>query len=377
MYSKLVLHLIGNGVYFRYLKYTGGIDRPSAVSLEITHDCIAKCVMCNIWKIPPNVPNLSVDRWLQILASPHFSRLRELDITGGEPYLVDDLPDLFEGISTLSHTSLKSLQSIAITTNGLLTRRVLAATETILRRLKSRPIKLVVACAVDAVGPLHDRVRRVENAWLKVQATIDGLLQMRSAFPNLILGLKTTILPITVDALDAICDYAAKRDLFTIISPCIVTSGRYLNPELADRLSFDESQIQKMLRFYQSGRSLWHYHAAQMIRLFKTGSVQKACTCGFNYFFIRSDGSLHLCPLLDMPIGKLTESSLIDLLFSRKARRVRRLIGRLPDCRHCTEPGLERFSLPYEGWSYLRLLIKMGPVSFLKMHRHMGLDKYV
>jgi hypothetical protein len=177
--------------------------------------------------------------------------------------------------------------------------------------------------------------------------------------------------------LNDIADYAAKRDLFTIISPCIITPGRYLNPELAADLAFDAPQIRKMIRFYQSGRSLWQFHNAQMVRFLETGSVKKTCTCGFNYFFIRSDGSLHLCPLIDRPIGKVTASSLMDLFASRKARRVRRRIGRLPDCSRCTEPGLERFSLPYEGWAYLALRMKMGRTSFMRLHHHMGLDTYV
>ena len=46
--------------------------------------------------------------------------LRELDITGGEPYLVKDLPALFAGICASKHKNLKSLQSIAITTNSVI-----------------------------------------------------------------------------------------------------------------------------------------------------------------------------------------------------------------------------------------------------------------
>jgi len=377
MYHRLAAQLVVNGAYFRYLKYTGKPGKPAAVSLEITHDCIAKCVMCNIWKIPHDVPSLSVDQWLRFMASPLFANLRELDITGGEPYLVKDLPDLFAGICALKHKNLKSLQSIAITTNGILTRQVLAYTEAILQSLNACNIELVVACAVDAVGPVHDKVRRVKNAWSKVDATIQRLKKLRAEHPNFVLGLKTTILPANVDALDKIADYAAANDLFTIISPCIITRGRYLNPERAADLAFDGQHIEKMLRFYQKGRSLWRYHNDQMIRFLETGTVKKPCTCGFNYFFIRYDGSLLLCPLIDIPIGNVTESKLEDLLSSRKACGVRRRIGQFPDCRRCTEPGLERFSLPFEGWTYLKVLKKMKPEAFFQLHRHMGLDKYL
>ncbi len=375
--AKLAGRLALNGLRFQYLRQTGHPGKPQAISLEITHHCIAKCIMCNIWKIPRDVADLSVDQWLRLLALPLFSNLRELDITGGEPYLVKDLPHLFAGIRDLKHRNLKALRSVAITTNGILTRRVLEYTEAILQSLKGCNLELVVACAVDAAGSLHDRIRRVEDAWSKVNATLQGLTKIRSKFPNLVLGVKTTILPANVDVLDEIADYAARNDLFTIMSPCIITQGRYLNPEKASDMAFDGQQIRKMIRFYQKGRSLWRFHNEQMIRFLKTGTVKKPCTCGFNYFFIRYDGTLFLCPLMDIPIGNVTESNPEDLLSSKKARGVRRRMGRFPECHRCTEPGLERFSLPFQGWTYLKALQKMKPEAFLNMHRHMGLDKYL
>ena len=84
---KLAGRLFLNGLYFRYLKWCGKPVRPQALSLEITHDCIARCLMCNIWKIPREVPNLPVAAWIQLLSSDLFEDLRELDITGGEPFL--------------------------------------------------------------------------------------------------------------------------------------------------------------------------------------------------------------------------------------------------------------------------------------------------
>lgn len=373
---RLAARLALNGVYFRYLKVRGRPGVPTAVSLEITHDCVAKCMMCNIWKIPRNVDSLSVNQWLRFLASPLLSNLRELDITGGEPFLVMDLPELFAGICALKQKNLKILRSIAITTNGILTRRVLEYTEAIIEWLKRYSIELVVACAVDAVGPVHDKVRRVKGAWSKVHSTIQGLIRIRSKFPNLILGLKTTILPVNVDALDNIAEYAAENDLFTIISPCIITRGRYLNLERADDLAFKRQHFEKMLRFYKKGRSLWQYHNEQMIRFLETGTVNKPCSCGFNYFFIRYNGTLFLCPLIDLPIGNVMVSKLEDLLSSRIACRARLRIGKFPDCRQCTEPGLERFSLPFEGWRYLKVLKEMEPETFSRMHHHMGMDKY-
>jgi MoaA/NifB/PqqE/SkfB family radical SAM enzyme len=294
--SKLSSRLLINGLRFRYLKWLGKAGRPQALSLEITHDCIARCVMCNIWKIPSKVPNLPVEAWLDLLRSDLFSDLRELDITGGEPFLREDLTDLFSGICNLRQNHLKKLKSIAVTTNGLLTDRVLENTEKFLNMLASEGIELVMVCAVDAIGEIHDKIRNVKHAWSKVNKTIEGLIQLREKYSNLTLGLKTTILPINVGALEKIIQYANARNLFTIISPPILTEGRYLNRDLEKNLVFSKEDIDQMIRFYQSEMFRWSYHGDRLVHYLQTGIMKKPCSCGFNYFFVRSNGELFLCP---------------------------------------------------------------------------------
>lgn len=369
--------LINNGLRFQYLKRTGRPGSVQAMSLEITHHCIAKCIMCNIWKISREVPDLSMNVWLKLLSSDLLSDLRELDITGGEPFLREDLPDLFHGICELKAGNLKALRSIAITTNGLLTGRVLETVEEILRIITDKRLQLVIVCAMDAVGEMHDRIRNYRDAWSKVNRTIEGLKILRERFPNLIIGLKTTILPLNAGELEKIAAYADSNGLFTIISPCIITDVRYLNPDREAELLFNQEDREKVIRFYQSNRFQWSYHAEALINYFRTGVIRKPCTCGFNYFFVRSTGQVFLCPLVNRSPGNIQEKTAEEIIFSEDACETRRNVGRYPECRKCTEPGLERYALPYEGFSYLSLLFKMGIRNFLQLHYHMGLDKYL
>jgi MoaA/NifB/PqqE/SkfB family radical SAM enzyme len=373
----LVGQLFKNGLRFQYLKRTGKPGRPQAVSLEITHDCIAKCIMCNIWKIPREVPNLPIEDWIHLLSSDLFSDLRELDVTGGEPFLRKDLLDFFIGICELKQSNLKALQSIAVTTNGFLTHRVLEYTENFLPRLGEKHIDLIMVCAMDAIGELHERIRNYKDAWFRVNETIGGLKRLREKFPNLIIGLKTTILPLNVGELEDIAHYADANGLFTIISPCIITQGRYLNPDRASDLAFTRDDIKKMIHFYESERFKWSFHGDSLVQYLNTGTIHKPCSCGFNYFFVRSTGEIYLCPLINEALGNLKETPIKDLFFSERASQIRKKIGRYPECKQCTEPGLERYALPYEGFTYLSLLLKMGRKEFLQMHHHLGLDKYV
>ncbi|MFY9943251.1 MAG: hypothetical protein WAK57_13830, partial [Desulfobacterales bacterium] len=67
---KLITQLCRNGLRHRYRRLTGKPGKPAAISFEITHECIARCIMCNIWKIPARVPNLPIADWLLLLSSP-------------------------------------------------------------------------------------------------------------------------------------------------------------------------------------------------------------------------------------------------------------------------------------------------------------------
>ena len=86
---------------------------------------------------------------------------------------------------------------------------------------------------------------------------------------------------------------------------------------------------------------------------------------------------MFLCPLIKESIGNITTSDVSDLFFSSQAAKIRKKIGKFAHCRMCTEPGLERYALPYEGFQYLKLLLKMGKDEFFLLHDHMGLNKYL
>ncbi len=374
---RLVSTLIVNGLKYRFHRLSGLSAAIEALSIEVTHRCVARCLMCNIWRIPAHVPDLPVDDWLMLLGQPAFRHLVELDVTGGEPFLREDHTLLMRGVSILKAASLRELRSVALTTNGFLTDKVLSGTSRIAQDLKEAGLDLVVVLAMDGIGEVHDRIRNVKQGWQKLAATIDGLIALRRTWDNIIIGLKTTILPLNVDELDRIAEFAAERGLFTIISPCIITGGRYANEDRRESLQFSREDVQKMIRFFESPAFQWSYHRRGLLDFLKTGTIRKPCSAGFNYLFVRSTGDVYPCPLTRDKLGNFTETPIGALIDSLPARRFRRRIGRFEACRSCTEPGLERYALPFEGFSYLKLLLALGRKDFLAFHAHAGLDKYL
>jgi MoaA/NifB/PqqE/SkfB family radical SAM enzyme len=375
--GMIAARLVGNGLRYRYLRLSGKPGRPQAVSLEVTHRCVCRCVMCNIWKIPESVPDLPLEEWVTLLSSDLLADLRELDITGGEPFLRDDLVSLIHRICELKGTHLTRLRSVAVTTNGVLGERVVGMVARMLEPARAAGLELIIVCALDAVDNTHDKIRRYEGAWQRVDACIAGLVELRSRYANLIVGVKTTVLPENVRKLEQIAEYAAERGLFSIISPAIVTNGRYLNPDRAPRLALTAADRASLAEFYESSAFRWSYHASALAGYLRTGRMKKPCSCGFNYLFVRSTGEVFLCPLIDEAVGDISGAPIATLFRSPRARRLRSRIGRSPECSRCTEPGLERYSLPYEGFAYLRTLLRLKPHSFLELHHHLGLHKYV
>jgi len=373
----LLSRLIANGLHHRAGRLTGRPAPLQALSLEITHHCLARCLMCNIWKIPQSVKDLPLSAWVGLLSSPGLEDLRELDITGGEPFLRKDLPDLVATAAELKESSLPRLRGLAITTNGFLTRRILDSTGAMAQSLKEKEIDLVFACALDAAGEMHDRIRGVEGGWERLKATIEGLMELRKTYPNLILGIKTTVLPQTVDHLEAVAAFAQAGGLFAIISPCLITGNRYDNLDRQAELRFSHSELARLAQFYRDNRLEWSYHQKIVRDLLSSGRVVKPCTAGFNYLFVRSTGQVHPCPLIEYPLGDFTRQPLLDLFRSKRARRFRRSVGSFKECQTCTEPGLERYALPAEGFTYAKLLCTMKADEFQRLHAHMGLDKYL
>lgn len=373
----MVARLAANAARYRVLKWTGAVCSLQALSLEITHRCVARCRMCNIWKTPKGTREVPPKVWASFLASPALGDLREVDITGGEPFLRDDIETLILGLADRAEGVLPRLRTVAVTTNGLLTDRVLGVTREVAGPLEKRGIDLVLACGVDAVGAVHDEIRGVSGAWERVAATLEGLVGLRNRHPHLVLGLKVTVTPWNVDELEPLSRYAKDRGFFTIISPAIVTSGRYRNEELAGDLRLEPEDERRLAAFLSREESTWGVHRETLLQYLRTKRLHKPCSAGFNYLFVRSTGDVHPCPLIATTLGNVTVDPPEVLLRSARLRRFRRGVGAFPECLHCTEPGLERFSLPFEGLSYLRFLARRGPNVFRRYHYGMGLDKYV
>lgn len=378
---RVVARLLKNALRFRYLRLKGEPLKPAVISLTLTNHCNSHCIMCNIWKRAGETPDiksleLSGQEIIDLLSTPLFSELVELDLTGGEPHLRDDLVDTVIGIGRLKKNFLPKLRSIIITSNGFLTRQIISNYQKILFALRETNIDLVSVISIDGIGETHDRIRGTRGAFELASKTISGLLEIKKEYPNFIIGIKTTVLPQNINMLDSILNLALAKGLFHIISPALFTETRFRNADNRGELMLGPAEYKEVLKFYRRHELKTNYFYSRERRFLATGRKQWTCAALYNYLFIDYDGKVYPCEMISEPIGDVRKQDLAEVWYSTSAHYWRKRIGKLESCQTCHEPGAIRYSAFTEGFSYLKFLVKLGRHKFNKTLYEEGFLKY-
>ena len=364
-YYKAAARLFYNGLKFRFFRLTGAHLKPEVVSLALTNRCNSHCIMCNIWKKSKELPDIkslemSKDEITDLLSRPLFSELIELDLTGGEPHLRDDLVDIVDTIGKRKKHFYPKLRSIIIASNGLLHRRIISNYVKILEGLRDTNIDLVSVTSIDGIGETHDLIRGTAGSFAFATKTINSLLELRKEYPNLFIGIKTTVLPYNVHVLNNILDFASEKGLFHIISPVFFTEGRFSNTDKREELALGTAQYQELLKFYDTRKLETGYFYSRARNFLAAGRKQWACTALYNYLYIEFDGRVYPCELISEPIGDVRKQDIENIWNGPLAHYWRQRIGKLGRCHTCIEPGAIRYSAYAEGLNYLRFLMKLG-----------------
>lgn len=157
---------------------------PEFLTLFVTSRCNLKCSHCFYWRsLDSQDAELSISEIEKISDSlPDFTYI---SITGGEPYLRDDLPQI---ASTFS--SKNNIQNISVVTNGVLTDKIISETKKMLASCPRTNITVVVS--MDGIGDEHDNIRGGRGVFDKAVKTIEGLKGLKIPYPGFNVGVAIT-----------------------------------------------------------------------------------------------------------------------------------------------------------------------------------------
>lgn len=261
------------------------------VVLAVTYRCNSRCRMCNIWKRqdftgefkPEDLNNLPAD-------------LRDINLTGGEPFLRPDLPEI---VKVANRRCPKA--KIVISSNGFASELIAAQMEKI---LAIKP-DIGVAISLDGAGEAHDRIRGIDGGFDKVRVTLDKLKR---------LGVKNMRLAFTqgdynIGELDKV--YKLAEELGLELSLAMVHSGEnYFGKEnvIGEKqkiINEFDRLIKKELSGFRPKHWARAYFTFGLIHLLKTGKRLLPDYSGRHNLFIDPFGRIYPCDVADEPIGEL------------------------------------------------------------------------
>jgi MoaA/NifB/PqqE/SkfB family radical SAM enzyme len=179
------------------------IVRPSPFYLIffVTARCNSRCVTCfNPARTGYETHELKLAEIAKIVQKA--PRLYQLTISGGEPTLRDDLPQiiaLFKRHTGICH--------ITITTNGLLPEKTVDILRQIDRLCPGLHIRLTVS--LDGLGSVHDHIRGVPGSFAAVVETLHLLQNLRRQMPRLRLAINTVFCHYNQEHIEPLIDYVA------------------------------------------------------------------------------------------------------------------------------------------------------------------------
>ena len=295
------------------------IFSPIDSVVAITYRCNSRCIMCNIWQIR-DFPELHVEEYKKLPSS-----LRDINISGGEPFLRDDIADI---IATMKKACPKA--RMVISTNGFLPTLVESQMKKI---LKIKP-DIGVAISVDGYGDTHEEIRRIPHAWDKDMETLERLQKL--GMKNLRLAF--TIMPQNVGDFGKVYDESRKRGVQFTHAFAQSSEHYFGGIALDNHPDFDELKKQYTHVMKQELKS---WHPKRWVRAFFAHGLYKFSVekhqvlntdPGTKFFYLDPRGVVYPSVVHNYPMGNIQNyDRFADLWKSERAEDARkkvRTIGR-------------------------------------------------
>lgn len=292
------------------------ITMPTDVSIITTYRCQMECKMCNIWQNWTDPKKEITPQELAIL--PNF---KFVNITGGEPFLREDLEEIIE-------VMYKKSGRIVISTSGWHTSKIL--------KLAKRFPNIGIRVSIEGLSVKNDDLRGKEGGFDKGLRTLLGLKKM---------GVKDVGFGITVsnkNSKDMLWLYELSKELGMEFATASFHNSYYFHKEdnwvtNKDEVTEDFHELIQRLMKENSPKSWFRaFFNLGLINYIQGGKRMLPCEAGTANFFIDPYGDVLPCNGLEEKywkesMGNIREvDTFEELWFSEQANKVRDLVRTCP-----------------------------------------------
>ncbi len=337
--------------YLRYLVDKRGM-KPVYMILGLTYDCNSFCRTCFNWEqLRKNKEHeLSLEELQKTFAS--LDDLLFVVMSGGEPFLRRDLPEVCETLATKNN-----VKQITIPTGGITSEIIGKSVEATLERCPDTQI--VVNISIDHVGEKHDWIRGVPGNYEKLKKTYARLIEIRDRYDNLTVNMHTCLCSYNVDDLEELTS-AVRRD-FPLISfhSFEMLRGdqpdKNIQPISTDRYREVLPYLEKYWNSYRNYDGFLKfvkiYSRRVELEVLEQETQVRPCHAGYVSGVVDARGEVRMCELREA-VGNLrdVDYDFGKLWFSEEADRQRASI-KAKEC-HCTHSCFVSSSLVFDPRTY-------------------------
>lgn len=286
-------------------------ERKLNGTVIVTYRCNARCTMCSRYKAP-SCPEEELS--LETIAK--LPRMYFTNITGGEPFIRQDLPDVVRELY-------KKSDRIVISTNGFFTDRILALAEEF--------PEVGIRISIEGLQNTNDEIRGLEDGFDRGYTTLKRLVEMRH--PDVGFGMTVQdrnapdLVPLyrLSDELGMEFATASLHNSFYFVEAKNIIKDR---PMVAQNF---EDLVNELLKSGQPKKWFRAYFNMGLINYIYGQPRLLPCDMAFDTFFIDPYGDVMPCngTKEKLVMGNLNEQSWEELWRSEQAERVRSCV------RHC------------------------------------------
>ncbi len=283
-----------------------GLSRtlPFSLAISITYRCNSKCKTCGIWKLKHK--NEMTTEQIEDLSKSLGTEVLWFTITGGEPFLRDDLAEIIKFLCKYNKPLV-----VNIATNGTIDNMSKVIND-ILKACDKR-IKLVINFSIDELKNKYKEVRGID-AWDKVINNYNKVKLLKQKYKNLYLGVNITISQYNIQRFEKIYNYIEQNlQPDSIIAEPAMTrislnnnkkdfmADKTLLIKVIKKLVKEERRNIKMRKsFIRFTRIMRLFYYKEVINILLNKEANKlACYAGKAYAEVTADNKITRCGALN------------------------------------------------------------------------------
>lgn len=283
-------------------------ERKLNGTVIVTYRCNARCTMCNRYKAPSKP-----DEEISIETIKKLPKMYFTNITGGEPFIREDLPDIVRELY-------KKSDRIVISTNGFFTDRII--------KLCEEFPNVGIRISIEGLEETNNKIRGLDDGFNRGYSTLKKLVEMKH--PDVGFGMTVQ----DTNAKDLVALYDLSNELNMEFATASLHNSFYFVEAkniIKDRMMVAkefEKLVNKLLESNSPKKWFRAYFNHGLINYIFGQKRLLPCDMAFDTFFIDPYGDVMPCngTKCKEVMGNLNKQSWEELWNSEKAEKVRNVV---------------------------------------------------